>query len=337
MTPTKILIVEDDGTIIVRLERLLQTWGYETLTAGSGEIALQLAEKDHPDLALMDIRLGDGVNEMDGIETAQELRCRFDMPAIYLSAYADEEFLQRARQTEPYGYLVKPLQELSLWSTLAMATAKLHVDHQLKAALHEKDVLMREILHRTKNNMLAINGLLSLQSDYAKDARIQSMLQDLQNRIYSMSIVQEKLYRSQALTHIALHEYLMDLAYMIVSNYSLSSDAITLRFEMAPLIVSADTAIPCGLILNELLSNALKYAFPGNRKGEIFIGLRSLGENEGELRICDHGVGIPADLDIENTESLGLQLVRNFTAQLQGTFILKREQGTDWRIHFELV
>ena len=335
MQQTKILIVENDGTIIVRLEKLLRSWGYDVLLAGSGEIALPLAEEQTPDLALMDIRLGEGAGEMDGIETAQILRSRFDIPSIYLTAYTDEEFLQRARQTEPYGYLVKPLQELSLRSTLEMATAKLEVDRQLKLALQQKEILMKEILHRTKNNMFAISSLLSLQSAYIKDARMKGIFQETQNRIQSMAMVQEKLYRSEDISHTDLGEYLYDLTYTIFSNYSLSSDTVTLSLDMQSVIVPADTAIPCGLLLNELLTNAIKYAFPDDRTGEIVISLHLLADGMIELGVGDNGIGIQEDLNVENTTSLGLQLVHSFIVQLQGDFELSREHGTRWRIRFQ--
>lgn len=334
MKNIKILVVEDDGTIIVRLEGLLRHWGYEVRSAGSGEIALGLVEEYAPELALLDIRLSESEGALDGIETAWELRSRFNIPSIYLTAYADEDFLQRARQTEPYGYLVKPLQELSLLGTLEMAVAKIEVDRQLQTALQQKEMLMKEILHRTKNNMFAISSLLSLQSNYIKDQQMLEIFKETQNRIQSMAMVQEKLYRSQDIARIDLSEYLHDLAYTIFSNYSLSSDKVSLKFEMQPVIVSVDTAIPCGLLLNELLTNAIKYAFPDDRAGEIEISLYPQADGRVELGIRDSGVGIHADLDIENTTSLGLQLVHSFIVQLGAECELSRNHGTHWRFHF---
>ncbi len=297
-----------------------------------------MAETERPDFALMDIRLDEGEGEMDGIHTAQELRTRFDIPSIYLTAYADEELLHRARQTAPYGYLVKPLQELTLRSTLEMAVAKRQVDTQLKAALQKKEALMKDILHRTKNNMNMIDSLLNLQSNCIEDAQVRVIFKDTGQRVRSMAMVQERLYKSQDFANLDLKMYLCDLAAMIFGNYEASPDKLRFTFDVddvAPVVVGADTAIYCGLLLNELLTNAMKYAFPGESTGKIKVALHTPNEGEIEIGVSDTGVGLPEDFDVRKTNSLGLQLVQSFTEQLRGTLEIKRNQGTEWLIRFQ--
>ncbi len=338
MKNTKILIVEDDGTIVVRLERLLRAWGYDVVSVGSGEAALQLADEHHPDLALMDIRLDEGKGVIDGIDTAQELRTRFEIPSIYLTAYADEEFLQQARETEPYGYLVKPLQELSLRSTLDMAVAKCQVDRRLKALLQEREVLIQEIHHRVKNNMLAITSLLNIMEDSIQDEQALRVLQEGENRIRAMATVHQMLYQADDLTHINFHDYATDIVYNLFHSYGVPTHKVSPVIEIEDISLAIDVALPCGLLINELASNSLKYAFPGDRTGRLTVAMHPFGEGH-ELIVSDTGVGLPDGLEVEKTESLGLSLVTAWTHQLLGKLIIDRPEkdgteGTRFRLVF---
>jgi PAS domain S-box-containing protein len=210
------------------------------------------------------------------------------------------------------------------------------VEKQLKAALKEKDVLLKEVCHRTKNNMASICSILKLQSALIKDEHSLNILQDIENRISSMALVQEKLYQSENITNIDLQEYVKDLADTVFKNYSTIPPKVSLRFDMEPVIVSPNTAIPCGLILSELLSNVMKYAFPGDKTGEIKIALHTTGENEIELGVSDNGVGLSKDLDFRNADTLGLKLVIMLAeGQLGGHIDLKRDKGTEFLIRFK--
>jgi len=201
-------------------------------------------------------------------------------------------------------------------------------------AAHEKDVLMHEILHRTKNNMSAIISLLSLQSARFEDDAIQRLFQDIEQRIHAMLLVQQHLYQSTDVTSLDLKAYLTELAVTIFHNLCVETENTSLICDLDSAVVSPDTAIPCGLLLNELLTNALKYAFPDDLTGIISIRLHPLADDTFELRVCDNGVGIPDDVDIRNADSLGLQLVMSFVQQLHGTVELTRDQGTEWLIRF---
>jgi two-component sensor histidine kinase len=294
---------------------------------------VKLAEAQRPDMALMDIRLE---GEMDGIAAARALGDQFSIPVIYLTAHADAELLEQARQTEPYGYLVKPLQDLSLKTTLDMALARLEVTRKLEKATAEKEILMRETLHRTKNNMATIISLLNIESENVADKQAKDVFQDMQNRIESMMIAQEKLYRSDDLADIDLGEYLKDLADAMFANYDALSGNIALAFDMAPdIIVHIDVAMPCGLIVTELISNAVKYAFPDDRTGSIRVSLRRTEDELIELGVCDTGVGMPENFDLNKIKTFGLEIVKGVAEfQIRGNVELKTDNGVAFFLRF---
>ena len=208
-------------------------------------------------------------------------------------------------------------------------------EEQLIASLKEKDILLKEVHHRVKNNLQTISSLLRLQCDYIKDEKTLALFNESQSRIRSMALIHEKLYQSKDLFRIDFAEYICELAANLLRSYSASSQPITLRINAQDIWLNIDTAIPCGLIINELFLNSLKHAFtPTIQKPEIFIEIHSSHVNEFTLIIGDNGVGLPQDLDFRNTESLGLQLVCTFTEQLEGTINLDNSKGTTFIIEF---
>ena len=212
---------------------------------------------------------------------------------------------------------------------------------QLKASLREKEVLLKEIYHRTKNNMQVITSLLNLQSNQIDDLRYVTMFNESRNRISSMALVHEKLYRSKDLSSIDFKDYITSLANGLLTFYGTGSGKVSLTVNAGGTILGIDTAIPCGLIINELISNSLKHAFPEGRSGRIIIDLKKTdagnkGDNEYELTVSDDGIGFPGDIDITRTKSLGLQLVTNLiTHQLRGSIELRRTDGTAFFIRFK--
>jgi two-component sensor histidine kinase len=211
---------------------------------------------------------------------------------------------------------------------------------QLNASLSEKEVLLKEIYHRTKNNMQVITSLLNLQSNQIDDPRYVALFNDSRNRIISMALVHEKLYRSKNLSNIDFKDYITSLANGLFSFYGKNAKNVSLSVNAGGIILGIDTAIPCGLIINELLSNCLKYAFPEGRSGSIFIDLKKTtagdtSDSRYELTVSDNGIGLPEDIDIKSTKSLGLQLVTNLTMhQLRGSIELRRSGGTCYFIRF---
>jgi len=208
-------------------------------------------------------------------------------------------------------------------------------EDQLGVSFREKEILLRELYHRTKNNMQIISSLLMLQEELSKDEKVIEMLKDSQNRITSMALVHENLYLSEDLSKISLKEYIDDLVSGLFQSYGVSEGKVALNINVESVFLGIDSAIPCGLIINELISNSLKYAFPEGKYGEIKIFLRSIDENMIELLVGDNGVGIPEDMDFRKTESLGMQLVTMLVEnQLHGEIKLDREEGTEFKIKF---
>ncbi len=212
---------------------------------------------------------------------------------------------------------------------------RMRAEEQLKESLKEKEILLREIHHRVKNNMQIISSLLMLQEELSKDEKVTEMLKDSQNRITSMALIHEKLYRSENLSKIDLNEYIDDLVSSLFQSYGVSESKVALNINVENVLLGIDTAIPCGLIINELISNSLKHAFPECKNGEIKISLRSTDENMIELLIGDNGVGIPKGVDFRKTESLGLHLVNILVEnQLHGEIQLNRDKETEFKIKF---
>jgi two-component sensor histidine kinase len=207
---------------------------------------------------------------------------------------------------------------------------------KLKELLNEKELLMREIFHRVKNNMQVISSLLSLQCKYIKDEKYIEMLKDSQDRIKAMALIHENLYRSKDLSNIDFNDYINSLAKGLLLSYKMDTNKIALKINIETIFFAIETAIPCGLIINELISNSLKYAFPEGRVGEINISLRSLEKEELELIVSNDGVSFPKNLDFRNTESLGLRLVTNLAEnQLHGKIELDNSKGTEFQIRFK--
>ena len=204
----------------------------------------------------------------------------------------------------------------------------------LQSALREKETLLKEIYHRVKNNMQTVSGLLRLQSQYLKDPVAAAAFQESQNRIRSMAMIHESLYRSDSLSGVDFAAYARNLAQALLGSQANFPGRIELNVDVEPVQFDLKTAIPLGLIINELVSNALKYAFPKERKGMIAIGLQALGKDEYLLTVKDDGVGLPSDLELGRLKSMGLQLVDMLTSQLDGRIELGPPPGADFRIRF---
>jgi len=207
-------------------------------------------------------------------------------------------------------------------------------EEQLKKALHDNNILLREIHHRVKNNMQIISSLLRLQARNIKDKKLHEAFKSCQNRIRSMALIHEKFYQSEDLARIELDRYIHDVAIHLLQTYGIDQDAISLNMEMEVVHLDINKAVSLGLIINELLSNSLRHAFPDKTKGEIQIRLRKIFGTKTELIISDNGVGIPEDIDFSNTPSLGMLLVNDLVKQIDGQIDLKREGGTSFRITF---
>jgi PAS domain S-box-containing protein len=214
-------------------------------------------------------------------------------------------------------------------------TERRQAEEQLQASLNEKEMLLKEVHHRVKNNLQIVSSLLNLQSTKMNDPSGLAMLQDSQNRVRSMALIHEKLYRSQDLARVDIGEYARHLAAELFRTYRASAQTIMLEVNAAKDIwLGIDQALPVGLILNELVSNSLKHAFPEGRTGRVRIELERNTSDAVELIVADNGVGLPGDLDFRQTGSLGLQLVMTLVDQLAGTIELDSADGTVFRVTF---
>lgn len=344
MVNERILVVEDEELIGQDIKVLLEDLGYEVpYLVPSGEEAILRASEIHADLVLMDIMLE---GDMDGIEAANKINAECGIPIIYLTAYRNEEILERAKLTEPYAYIVKPFEERELRTNVEIVLNRHRAEKEriklteitaknefLKKSLKEQETLLREIHHRVNNNMQIISSLLSLQSTQVNDKRDLDLFIDSQNRVKSMAKVHERLYQSTDLSSVKFPEYGISLLNDLFSSYR-APPGIRLKVDIDDISFNMETAIPCGLIINELVSNALRYAFP-NDEGNIFVSLRHYNDNKYLLTISDTGIGIPDDIYFKNTQSLGFRLVNNLTKQLEGKIELDRKDGTTFNIIFE--
>jgi PAS domain S-box-containing protein len=213
-------------------------------------------------------------------------------------------------------------------------TERVKDEEKLRAALGEREVMLREIHHRVKNNIQIISSLLRLQSRYIKDEKALELLDESQNRIRSMALIHEKLYQSQDLSRIDFSDYIAKMITHLFAIYKIESSRIRHNVEAKNIQLDINRAIPCGLIINELITNALKHAFPKDREGEVIISMRSLAGNQYELTVKDNGVGLSEGFNPAKKGTLGFQIVNDLVKQLDGSIEIRRDAGTEIIIRF---
>ncbi|OQA22191.1 MAG: putative sensor histidine kinase pdtaS [Chloroflexi bacterium ADurb.Bin360] len=212
---------------------------------------------------------------------------------------------------------------------------RMRAEAQLQASLREKEVLLREIHHRVKNNLQIVSSLLSLQARQVTDATGLAMLQDSQNRLRSMALIHEKLHQSVEIARVDFGDYIRSLIASLMASYSGATASVSVVIEVAPDIhLDIDTAVPCGLIINELISNALKHAFADGRSGTLWTSVNRTANQELELVVRDNGVGLPPDMQSLTTKSLGLRLVNTLVRQIKGTLEMNNVEGAMFRVVF---
>lgn len=205
---------------------------------------------------------------------------------------------------------------------------------QLRKRNEEKEFLIKEIHHRVKNNLQVVSSLLYLQAEQITDPHVRAILQDSQNRVKSMALIHEKLYQAKDQVRVDVAEYIRNLTSYLFRSYTEQAGGVRLVVRADDIHLGIDTAMPCGLIINELFSNALKHAFPAGRSGEINVELRRDDDGAYTLSVRDNGVGLPHEIDLYKTTSLGLQLVHTLVHQIDGRLELHRNGGTEFCIRF---
>uniref|UniRef100_B8HWB6 Signal transduction histidine kinase n=1 Tax=Cyanothece sp. (strain PCC 7425 / ATCC 29141) TaxID=395961 RepID=B8HWB6_CYAP4 len=331
MGKTRILVVEDEVITAKTIARKLQTLGYEvTAIASSGEKALAEVGTNLPDLVLMDIVLK---GQMDGIETANEIRQRWGIPIIYLTAYADSNTLERAKQTSPFGYILKPLRNGDFDVTIQMALRKAADE----AALYrEKTLLVQEVEHQVKNNLQVISSLLNLQINRTTNPDVRAALIASQNRVLAMAIAHQHIDPDRNVTRVTLLPYLRELVERLMYSFAISSTNIGCHFEAPPclthLTLSLEKSVPCGIIINELISDILQYQLKrDDPQTDIFVRLQPAGASPDlsePFSIAIHVADYKADgaepfcslAQLSDAAPIGLHLVNLLTEQLRGEF-----------------
>jgi PAS domain S-box-containing protein len=218
-------------------------------------------------------------------------------------------------------------------ASIGIMLKRRQAEEQIITSLKEKEVLLKEIHHRVKNNLTIIGSILSLQTPYLEDRKSREIFKECENRVRTMSKIHSKLYQSRDFAHIAFGSYLQELSQELFLSYQIDPDAIEFKTQIDNISLDINTALPLGLLLTELITNALKYAFPEGRKGKLQVSIQQ-ENNQKVLTVADDGIGFPEHLDFQNTKTLGLQLVMGLVRQLDGTIEMKRKQGTVWTITF---
>jgi two-component sensor histidine kinase len=333
------LYVEDDAAAKKALSRFLVKNAKEVFFASDGKEGLKLYDRHKPEIVITDLRMP----VMDGLQMSKAIKdINPDAFIIVTTSHNDIEFLMTAIDIGVDKYIVKPIRLENLKKMLAVSAETIYrqreiikLNEALMASLTEKEVLLREIHHRVKNNMQVISSLLRLQARYVKDSKLSAMFKDSEHRIRSMALIHEKLYNSKDLSRIDFGDYVNNLCSGLFSSYGVNNREIKFKVDTAEISMGIDTAIPCGLVINELISNSLKYAFKKGQKGEIGVRLREISGGEYELIVADTGAGLDEAIDFRTTESLGLQLVTSIAeSQLHGEITLDRTKGTVFRIKF---
>jgi two-component sensor histidine kinase len=210
-------------------------------------------------------------------------------------------------------------------------------EFRLKQALAEKEILLQEVHHRVKNNLQVIASLLTLQELSLKDPAATNALRDSKNRVLAMSFIHEKLYQTVDVSQVNFRDYIQNLVTHLIESYALEPGKVQLKMEVKEHLMDLNTAIHVGLIVNELVSNTLKHAFPGKRKGtlDVYLGASNREEDKSILIIRDNGIGIPESVDLQCAGSLGLQIIRSLVRQMQGDIAIDRKDGTAFTIKFK--
>jgi PAS domain S-box-containing protein len=240
----------------------------------------------------------------------------------------------RVREVRGFPVLDASGQVMMVIEHVRDITERKRAEEELRASLEEKESLLKEVHHRVKNNLQIISSLLKLQARKVQSPEVHGFLRDTQNRIRSMALLHETLYRSGNLARVELLQYAKNVCTHVASSYASGGGKIRLLHKIADLTLDLDRAIPAGLIISELVSNAFKHAYPSGSTGEILVELQSTAEHQLVLRVSDDGIGLSVGADPQNAQSLGLLLVRSLTRQLDGRMSVSSGQGTVFEIVF---
>ena len=340
-----VLFVEDNEAILILYNRLISKRVRQFYPAVNGKEGLELFGKYRPDLVITDISMP----IMDGLEMIKRIKeIDPEIKVIVMSAHSNQEYFLEAIDLSVNGYLIKPvdtkklyalIDEQAFYILLKRESAEKEqrrrlAEEKLRQSVIEKDILLKEVHHRVKNNMQIISSILKMQERLISDPILKNVLQESQNRIRSMSLVHEDLYRNESFANIKFLNYAKSLAGNLLRSYSDMQGKIRFVYDIEDVFLPMDTGIPCGLILNELITNSFKYAFIDREEGVITIKLSVIDGGKFLFEISDNGIGIDKSFDIENAKSLGLKIVNKLVQQIDGSLKYEFTDGTKFIIIF---
>jgi two-component sensor histidine kinase/CheY-like chemotaxis protein len=340
----RILVVEDNPGDVRLLQEMFsgeRPGSYELVHMPRLGLALNHLAKGEVDIVLLDLGLPDG----DGMEIVRRVRTVAPhVPLVVLTGRDDDSVVAEAMLEGAQDYLVKgQIEQRALPRALrhaierfSLLTKAAQANIELERRVKEKDILLGEIHHRVKNSLQVVSSLLSLEAARIQDATVIEMLQTTQNRIRSMALIHQTLYQSKDFARVDFHAFLRSFVPTLVQSFSIHPERVEVNFHVAEVRLPIDAAIPCGLIVNELVSNALKHAFRGEMTGKIEIDFAHDSNKHAVLSVSDDGVGIPEDFNFERSESLGIQLVYLLAGQISGTVKVERKNPTRFVIRFPL-
>ncbi len=279
------------------------------------------------------------LNEILAQEDYLEAYRRYAFLNKMKEGYFDVDVIKKNGELQPINFSFTPVYEndeiISFVCVGRDNTFHKKSEAKIKAALEEKEILLKEIHHRVKNNLQIISSMLYFQTQQIQDESTLQIFLEGQNRIKTLALIHEKLYQSDDLININIQEYIKSLADSLLRSYGVAIDRIQLTTDIKEVNLSVETCITLGLIVNELLSNSLKYAFPDKQKGNIYISLEPLEGNEFRVTVRDNGIGLPEDFRSEDSNTLGLQLVKSLVNQLRGKLDFENSGGTVFSIEFK--
>ena len=340
----RILLVEDNPGDVRLLREMFATErpeSYDITHLPRLGLALNHLAKGGVDIVLLDLGLPDG----DGLEIVRRVRkLAPQVPLVVLTGRDDDAIVAEAMREGAQDYLVKgQIETRALPRALRHATERFSLlaradltNVELERRVHEKDLLLSEIHHRVKNSLQVVSSLLSLEAARIRDPSMDEMLKVTQNRIRSMALIHQTLYQSKDFARVDFHAFLQSFVPTLIQSYSIHPEMIAIAIRVAEARLPIDAAIPCGLIVNELISNALKHAFPDERRGTICVEFEHRADHCGILSVSDDGVGLPAEFSLECTTTLGVQLVTMLAGQLGGTLTIQRAPVTGFIVQFPL-
>ncbi len=360
-----ILTIEDEPAIRKSFVSFLEDYDYTILEAEDGADGIEMIKGRRPDLVLADLRMP----KVDGLQVLEYVGNTIpEIPVIVVSGTGNINDVIEAMHLGAWDYILKPVEDLNILlyavkralekvnlakenreyrahleeqvtqktEALKKANTELQkMNKELRRSLEQKEILLREVHHRVKNNMQVIMSLMNLQKPIYRDAADVRLVEKSIHRIQAMAIAHEQLYRTNDFTKINLETYVSGMVNEVVRNKMAIGEELDVKVKAKDLYLGLETAIPVGLIIHELVDNSIEHAF-SNKSTQRAVWIEA--EKRAELytiSIIDNGVGLPEDIDIESSESLGFMLVKTLTNQIEGSLEVKRQDGTIVKLEFE--